>query len=195
MITFALIPFLLFLIVPAVFWFYDRGGLDNAPKNVAARLERIRNASWWMQALTGFSLLLGIYWTVAFLFRWPFFGQNPPRIAISHDQIYTALAQMPTDVKIWWLVQTCWGLVLYGILFSLFRLYEKGILFSPKNVRHIRALAYWLIVNWAIDYFLQPAGSVKEVSLTPLLVAPLIIFVSWIMDEGRKMQEEQELTV
>jgi hypothetical protein len=32
-------------------------------------------------------------------------------------------------------------------------------------------------------------------STTPVFIGLLIIFVAWIMDEGRKIQEEQELTV
>jgi hypothetical protein len=32
-------------------------------------------------------------------------------------------------------------------------------------------------------------------STTPVFVGLLIIFVAWIMDEGRKIQEEQALTV
>jgi len=32
-------------------------------------------------------------------------------------------------------------------------------------------------------------------STTPLFIGMLIIFITWIMDEGRKIQEEQELTV
>ena len=34
-----------------------------------------------------------------------------------------------------------------------------------------------------------------NLSSTPLFMGFLIIFIAWIMDEGRKMQEEQELTV
>jgi len=32
-------------------------------------------------------------------------------------------------------------------------------------------------------------------SITPLFVVLLVIFAAWIMDEGRKIQEEKELTV
>jgi hypothetical protein len=29
----------------------------------------------------------------------------------------------------------------------------------------------------------------------PLLIGAIIVLIAWIMDEGRKIQEEQELTV
>ena len=31
--------------------------------------------------------------------------------------------------------------------------------------------------------------------ILPILFALLVIFMAWVMDEGRKIQEEQELTV
>jgi hypothetical protein len=34
-----------------------------------------------------------------------------------------------------------------------------------------------------------------DLSLTPVFAGLMIIFIAWIMDEGRKIQEEQELTV
>jgi hypothetical protein len=34
-----------------------------------------------------------------------------------------------------------------------------------------------------------------DLSVGPVLAGLMIIFIAWIMDEGRKIQEEQELTV
>jgi len=102
---------------------------------------------------------------------------------------------MPRTILVWWSVKTGWMLFFYGVMFSLFRLYQKGILFSAKNIRYIHSLACFLIGNWAIDYQLQSTLQDMDLSTTPLFVAFLIIFIAWIMDEGRKIQEEQELTV
>lgn len=166
-----------------------------APKGGDIRLKRIQNVSWRKLVLMGFWLLLGVYWMLAFLFGWPFFGHEGVRMAISDNHIYPSLAGMPPEIRIWWAVKMGWGLFGYGILFSLFWLYQKGILFSAKNVSHIRCLGYWLIVNWGIDDQLQSVVRDVDLSLTPVFVGMLIIFVSWVMDEGRKMREEQELTV
>jgi hypothetical protein len=35
----------------------------------------------------------------------------------------------------------------------------------------------------------------KKISVNLLVLGLLILLISWIMDEGRKIQEEQELTV
>jgi len=102
---------------------------------------------------------------------------------------------MPDDIFYLWLVQIAWAIFGYWVVFSLFGLYRQGILFVAKNIRHIRSLGYFLIVNWAINYQMQAALRDMDLSTNPLFIGLLIIFVSWIMDEGRKIQEEQELTV
>ncbi len=178
-----------------VFRLWSRGITRKAGTSGDARLKRIQTASWWILFLTVFSFLMGVYWMLAFLFGWPFFFQGKLRLAISHNHIYTSPAEMPQTILAWWLVKMGLSFFCYGVMFSLFRLYEKGILFSTKNVRHIRWLAYCLVVNWAVDYQLQSTLHDMALSTTPLFVGLLIIFIAWIMDEGRKIQEEQALTV
>ena len=90
----------------------------------------------------------------------------------------------------------------YGfILFKLLTLYETGKLFTLKNVFYIRILGYAVLIEWVIDYiannFFNSIGNKPFIDFTcfPPLLALTVIFVSWVMDEGRKIQEEQELTV
>jgi len=82
-----------------------------------------------------------------------------------------------------------------AVMFLLFGLYRRGILFSARNVLYIRFQGYYLIFCSIVDY--QLGGVLHEMSFNTTSVVPgmLIIFVAWIMDEGRKIQEEQELTV
>ena len=97
------------------------------------------------------------------------------------------------------------GIICLVTTLRLVRLYGRGIYFSAKNVSFIKLFGGWLIVDWAMDFFIQRweqnAGfsggwvTPSVVSVTPVFVGLLIIYVAWIMDEGRKIQEEQELTV
>lgn len=80
-------------------------------------------------------------------------------------------------------------------MLRLFWLYGKGIFFSAKNVSCLRFLGYYVIVEWFIDYQMQGTQHDVSMSITPIFVGFFIIFFAWIMDEGRKIQEEQELTV
>ncbi len=92
-----------------------------------------------------------------------------------------------------------------GFFYRLFANLEKGILFGVENVECVRRIGWWLVampflgigyqvskIIWAI-----PAAVNIDISDFPndLLKGFFIIFVAWIMDEGRKIQEEQELTV
>jgi hypothetical protein len=81
------------------------------------------------------------------------------------------------------------------VLLRLFWLYSKGVIFSEKNITCIRLQGYCLIISNFIDLEMQNFIRDSSVSLTPLIYGLLIIFIAWIMDEGRKIQEEQELTV
>jgi Protein of unknown function (DUF2975) len=185
----------LVLVAFQVFRWCARRPTTHAGKISDARLQRIQIVSGWVQGLVGLGFLIGVNWLLAFLFGWPFFSQGQARVVISHSHIYTSPAEMPAAILIWWSVKMGLAFFCYGVLFSLFRRFKQGILFSAKNIRHIHALAYFLIGNWVIDYLLQSTLQDMDLSSTPLFVGLLIIFIAWIMDEGRKIQEEQELTV
>ena len=175
--------------------FYLAFRFISGPRNNFARRIRIKNASLIFQAITWVSLVFGVYWFLAFLFGWPFPIGDKLRVVISQHHIYESPGEMPTTILAWWIVKICLGLFCAGVLIRLFRLYARGTLFSAKNVTCIRFLGWWLIIDWLIDYQMQ--GLLKDMALssTPVFIGFLIIFIAWIMDEGRKIQEEQELTV
>lgn len=102
-------------------------------------------------------------------------------------------------------------LVLY-FLIKLFGLYEKGEIFSLKNVRYIRNVGYALLINellrpvrqFLLGFILtwhNPPGqkialmTISGTNVGIILTALIIILISWIMAEGYKLQEEQELTI
>jgi hypothetical protein len=187
--------FLLCLSCCAIILLNARRRGRNAQTTSNARLNRIKTASLVFQSFLGFSFLMGVYWTLSFLFGWPFFFHNKVRIAVSASHIYASPTEMPQAIFALWLVKVGLGLGSGVVLFALFQLYGQGIMFSAKNVRYIRLLGWALIVSWVIDYELQSMLHDMASSLTPVLVGLLIIFAAWIMDEGRKIQEEQALTV
>ena len=168
---------------------------EIVPRTKKARLNRIQKASFFFRILVYISLAVQIYLLLAYLFGWPLPLHNKFQIVISPSHIYTSPAGMPPQILALWLVRTgltIWCLV---VLSCLFRLYERGIFFAARNVNYIRFFGYVLIIEWVVDYLF--AGTVHDLTLstTPIFAGLLIIFVAWIMDEGRKIQEEQELTV
>ena len=98
--------------------------------------------------------------------------------------------------------------------YKLFNLYSQGDLFTPPAVCYIRRIGYTYFLMTVVSFLVQLVIAIQHqeiafvskpnhVDLSSLLMkfaitafpAFLIIFVAWIMDEGRKIQEEQELTV
>jgi len=183
------------LVAFVVFRFLHLRPPTKGLKPAAARLSRIQTASWWIQVAIGLSFLIGIYSVLAFLCGWPFFSEHQARMVVAPGHVYTSPAEMPGSLLALALVKTGLGFAAMAMLFALFNLYWRGILFSARNVLYIRLQGYYLILGSIVDYQIQSRFHDMALSTTPLFVGFLIIFIAWIMDEGRKIQEEQELTV
>ena len=97
-------------------------------------------------------------------------------------------------------------------LIKLFKLYSKGNIFSMQHVRYIRDIGYALLVGQIIEPFYQfamglvltlnnpphhryAAITLDQTNIGILLTALLVILISWIMAEGYKLREEQQLTI
>lgn len=102
-------------------------------------------------------------------------------------------------------------IVLYSLI-KLFRLYERHEFFSVKNVIYIRSAGYALllfeiakpIIDFLLGFILTSANppglrvamlTISEANIGVILTSLLIILVSWIMSEGCKLNEEQQLII
>ncbi len=106
------------------------------------------------------------------------------------------------------------GVTLYGLLRlkDLFGLYEKGSIFTEENVNCFRSLGRTLIVWVACDVVSNsllsivltldnPPGrrmiavGLNSGEFTGIFVGAVVLIISWVMDEARKIQEEQALII
>jgi hypothetical protein len=158
------------------------------------RMGRIQATSFTVMLLLGFCVVMGFYEFLGFLFDWPT-TLLERGILIGHEHLYKTASEMPSGVKWLWIVRQILAFWTGTILLRLFWLYGRGILFTGKNVRCIRFFGWWLMIDWFLDFQMRSALHDMGLPMTALFVGLLIIFVAWIMDEGRKIQEEQELTV
>jgi hypothetical protein len=108
--------------------------------------------------------------------------------------------------------------VWYWKLAQLFGFYEHGLIFAAQTTGCIKFLGLLCGVEWALKnifsilYQLYPAPPMLGPEVTQvhfgffsfgfghfefgfLVAGVVIVLIAWIMDEGRKIQEEQELTV
>lgn len=100
--------------------------------------------------------------------------------------------------------------ILYSLI-NLFKLYENREIFSINNVRYIRNIGCALLITQFIDPLYQAtmgyvltrynppdqrfaAITLDQTNLGILLIALMVVLISWIMAEGCKLREEQQLT-
>jgi hypothetical protein len=105
----------------------------------------------------------------------------------------------PTMLCLWWLAR-------------LFGLFTAGEIFTGNTVKYIRRTGWTMLAGVALMPIHEalmtlvltihnPPGerlisiSLGSGDIRDLVIAGIIILVSWIMDEGRKLRETDELTV
>lgn len=101
--------------------------------------------------------------------------------------------------------------IIYSLI-KLFKLYEKGEIFSINNVRYVRNIGYALLLTQIVNPIYEglmgvaltwhnPPGhrfasiTIDQTNIGIIFAALIIILISWIMAEGCKLREEQQLTI
>lgn len=146
---------------------------------------------------------------------WCFFNELYPRVPgiplpVRVDHAISALSRFLA-----FLAQTppiCLVMYQLVILRRLFTFYEKGKIFGAENVECYRKLG-WMLIIWvgcevvsnsllSIALTLDnPPGQrlltlgVSSGELASLFTGLVVLVISWVMDEGRKIVEEQSLFV
>lgn len=110
------------------------------------------------------------------------------------------------------LIPTIIELFVLYCLIKLFGLYARGEIFSINIVRYFRNIGYGLLLEQLLHPIYQfllgvvltwqnPPGhrfaaiTIDQTNFGILFVALFVILISWIMAEGCKLREEQQLTV
>lgn len=101
--------------------------------------------------------------------------------------------------------------ILYALI-KLFKLYEKGEIFTLNNVKYIRQIGIGLLLTQIISPIYEalmgviltwnnPPGfrflkvTLNQTNIGIIFAAIIVILISWIMREGCKLHEEQQLTI
>ncbi|MCF6210879.1 MAG: DUF2975 domain-containing protein [Gammaproteobacteria bacterium] len=106
------------------------------------------------------------------------------------------------------------SVALYGIMIlkRLFSLYENAVVFSVENVRCFRRLGYtliaWVIASMVFTMLISiiisagnPPGERVMVAqfgfsdLFALISGAIVVLISWVMEEGCRLENEQAYTV
>lgn len=150
--------------------------------------------------------------------------QAPKTLALFHHIItmqavpgdWPILSPLSADTKVYGFLVSLIpaGVVLCTLYFliKLFRAFEKGEIFSISNTKTIRNIGYTILTGQILHPFYDalmsfvltwhnPPGhriiSISEsgTNIGLLLVAALIILISWVMLEAYKLHHDQQLTI
>jgi hypothetical protein len=86
----------------------------------------------------------------------------------------------------------------YRTVVKLFGFFEKGILFTAETVRCMQILGSIYFARFFLELifqFLVQNPALIRSRLSDLFTGFFIFFIGWLIDEARKIREEQELTV
>lgn len=173
-------------------------------------MDRIKTASRRLGLVFRWVMLLTPAAVAVF---WYFVDEN----SVMQRQLSVSLnPDLPALAKVWGVaVSKVPGAVLMYILAQLsrlFRLYEQGRFFTRANAALFRRLG-WSILAWAGAAFLQTAGlgvvltlhrpagqrllvlSLSSDEVLVALIGLVVLTISLVMDEARKIEEEQALII
>jgi len=174
--------------------------------------ERIQQASKRLH-----TLLLIIFWIMPVITAvvWLFMNRLPETM-YRNMLPYFVSVPLPLSARLmgFVVVMIPTGVAMFGLyyLMRLFQLYEQGQIFRLDNVRCFkklsRVLIWWFVAGIVHKSLLSvaltlhnPPGQrmitleLGSPDLTALLVGGILAVIAWVMEEGRKLQEDQDLTV
>jgi hypothetical protein len=110
------------------------------------------------------------------------------------------------------MIPTVITMMTFYYLVKLFQLYANNIIFSDQNVSYLRKIGLLFFYQVIASIVIQPiismiltfdaakGGHIISLSfggedVSRLVIAGIAILISWIMEEGRKLEEETALTV
>lgn len=183
----------------------------------AAKLEKVKKYSASLRNLFTLFFVLGLVaWLIRTIMMWSDAKPHEPSVVRIGHLVYSGDPVSGTVHVLSYLYTTlslAIGLTLTFHLIKLFALYADGKIFSVENVRRIRYIGYTVLLMpavWVLTLFvpLIVSGEGMTTTTSPgaglmgggqvgnqLISGMIIIVVSWIMDVGRELREEQDLVV
>jgi len=177
--------------------------MDNLPriKRLSALLGRISTLLFWAAPF-----LCALFWAffndLPLIMRAAHLPPGSVDIPAANRALCFVVSLLPT------------GVAMYGFrtLRTLFGLYAAGEIFSPRNVCCYRGLGktllYWAgasflntpLTSLAMSAWMPPGQrhitvSIGSDELAALFMGAAVLVISWVMDEGRGIEEERALTI
>jgi hypothetical protein len=111
-----------------------------------------------------------------------------------------------------YMIPTALVMAQFYYLAQLFQLYAKGMIFAKQNINYLKKIGFMLIWQAIAVILVQPlitmvltinaapgehifAVALSNDEVSSMAIGGIVILISWVMNEGRKLQEESALTV
>jgi hypothetical protein len=181
--------------------------------DTAAKLQNVKKYSASLRNLFTFFFVLGLLgWLIRTIMMWSDAIPHQPGLVRIGHLAYSGDA-VSLDVRVlsyvYFTLALAISLKIAFNLIKLFGLYAEGKIFDAENVRQIRQIGITVLFSPAL-FFLTlfvPLFVAAESTIAPggevvfggvfdsLIGGTIIMVVSWIMDVGRELREEQDLVV
>lgn len=181
-------------------------------------LQKIQRVSYWSRRVFQSLLILIPLWSVIFWLNVQYFYTQHPQISTLFISQSWTISHPFTGMDIFWglsisfLFSTSFTLLILYFLICLFKLYEQGEIFTFQSVQYLKKIGYTILVSQIAGLFNDAALSlaltfnnpvgqratsfgINQNNLFAVITAIMIIFISWIMAEACKLQEDQQYTV
>jgi len=92
------------------------------------------------------------------------------------------------------------GVYLMALIYlkKLFALYEQGIIFEDKNAKYMNNFAYSIILYSIVNSFsglALPNHKIFQPDFGTFIIGVIFLVISMVINEGRKIKQESDLTV
>lgn len=197
--VFILLCVLIALVIWRKVWAAPQASADTSKisSKGGSRLDRIRQISKCVRLILQFGIPLWVIFYLTVFSLLPSYGIKTPFFSIqaSKAHAHDTSAIFPIYGALLLIVFLFW----YRTVIRLFGFFEKGVLFTAETVRCIQLLGGIYIARFflalAVKFLLPGEEWVGAGMNNSLFIGFFMIFIGWLIDEARKIQEEQELTV
>lgn len=179
-------------------------------------MNKIQRVSFFLRVIFQIALVL---WPIMVIMYWSFSQYLIPNFIHIISLIPAGLEILHpiTATDVFWgiVISVLPSAVIMTILYfliKLFKLYEQGKIFTMLNVKYLKnigvtmligqivGLIYDGLISFALTFHNPPGHWVASVTFSNydvynILTAVMVIVISWIMEEGCKLQEENQYTV
>ena len=179
--------------------YYAMNTKEISPKT-NARLNRIQKVSRFIRLFLKYGIPLLVVASLAGMSLLVSHSGHSAAPAKNGDAEAMKNARGSTAFGLWGVLRLVVYLFWYRTMLKLFGFFERGILFTAETVRCIQILGLIYIARFLVQlcfYFFVPLpnGQMLAIGINDLFTGLLITFIGWLIDEARKIREEQELTV